>query len=204
MGDYWNICGCRPDGGHGRPDGQLCDKIFWKFRWKSFLFKNCVWTEDTVVWTMARLLQVISIQGLARPDHDRQSSGRVYLNCDSCLKETRVRTGYHIVRMVDRSSLYWNLERIWSWLSIERRPDGLLSRPDGCKLDRNFSNQWRVQTEMHVVRMDVAWSVWHLEGMALRPDEWNSWHMGVRMGWHIVRTTDRESKIFWLWSTSEW
>jgi hypothetical protein len=25
-----------------RPDGQLCDRIFWKFRWKSFLFKTCV------------------------------------------------------------------------------------------------------------------------------------------------------------------
>jgi hypothetical protein len=38
-------------------------------------------------------------------------SGRSYLNCDSCLKETRVLTGYHIVQMVDRSSLSWNLER---------------------------------------------------------------------------------------------
>jgi len=26
----------------GRPDGQLCDRIFQKFCWKSFLFKTCV------------------------------------------------------------------------------------------------------------------------------------------------------------------
>jgi hypothetical protein len=47
----------------------------------------------------------------ARPDHSCQTSGRSYLNCDSCLTETRVRTGYHIVRTVDWSSLSWNLER---------------------------------------------------------------------------------------------
>jgi hypothetical protein len=57
---------------------------------------------------------------LKRPDGDiwiailalrRRTSGRWYLNCNSCLKETHVRTGYHIVQMVDRSSLSWNLER---------------------------------------------------------------------------------------------
>jgi hypothetical protein len=59
----------------------------------------------------------------------------------------------------------------------------LLRRPDGCKLDRNFSTQWRVQTEMHVVRTDDAWSDWRSDGMALRPDGWNSCQMGVRTGW---------------------
>jgi hypothetical protein len=58
----------------------------------------------------------------------------------------------------------------------------LLRRPDGCKLDRNFSTQWRVQTEMHVVRTDDAWSDWRSDGMALRPDGWNSCQMGVRTG----------------------
>jgi hypothetical protein len=36
-----------------------------------------------------------------RPDHSCQMSGRFILNCDSCLKEIRARTGYHIVRTVD-------------------------------------------------------------------------------------------------------
>jgi hypothetical protein len=31
-----NIPGHRPDGGHGRPDGQLCDKIFQKNRGEIF------------------------------------------------------------------------------------------------------------------------------------------------------------------------
>jgi hypothetical protein len=36
-----------------------------------------------------------------RSDHNCQTSGRSNLNCDSCLMETHVRTGYHIVRTVD-------------------------------------------------------------------------------------------------------
>jgi hypothetical protein len=36
-----------------------------------------------------------------RPDHSCQMSGRSILNCDSCLTEIRVRTGYHIVQTVD-------------------------------------------------------------------------------------------------------
>jgi hypothetical protein len=46
----------------------------------------------------------------------------------------------------------------------------LLRRLDGSKLDRNFSTQWRVRTEMHVVRIDDAWSDWRSNGMARRPD----------------------------------
>jgi hypothetical protein len=36
-----------------------------------------------------------------RPDHSCQMSGRFILNCDSCLTEIRVLTGYHIVWTVD-------------------------------------------------------------------------------------------------------
>jgi hypothetical protein len=36
-----------------------------------------------------------------RPDHSCQMSGRFILNCDSCLTEIRVRTGYHIFRTFD-------------------------------------------------------------------------------------------------------
>jgi hypothetical protein len=35
------------------------------------------------------------------PDHNCQTSGRSILNCDTCLTEIRVRTGYHIVRTID-------------------------------------------------------------------------------------------------------
>jgi hypothetical protein len=46
----------------------------------------------------------------------------------------------------------------------------LLKRPDGWKLDRTFSTQWRVRTERHIIRTDDAWSVWSPDGMARRPD----------------------------------
>jgi len=36
-----------------------------------------------------------------RPHHSSQMSGRFILNCDSCLTEISVRTGYHIIRTVD-------------------------------------------------------------------------------------------------------
>jgi hypothetical protein len=35
-------------------------------------------------------------------------------------------------------------------------------------------------------------SVWCPDGVKRRPDGWNSKQMGVRTGWHIVRTADRE------------
>jgi len=96
---------------------------------------------------------------------------------------TDVRTGYHIVRTVESVFPYLNLERIWSWSSTDRRPDVLLRCLDGWKLDRNFSTQWRVRMEMHVVRTDDAWSDWRSDGMACRSDVWNSGQMGVRTGW---------------------
>jgi hypothetical protein len=36
---------------------------------------------------------------------------------------------------------------------------------------------------MHVVRTDDAWSDWHLDGMAHRPDGWNGGQMDVWTGW---------------------
>jgi hypothetical protein len=135
---------------HGRPDGQLYDRIFRDFCGENL---SCIRTssvrDGSIVRTDACPLQVISITGFARPDHGAgvsgrlnfnmqipylmrvrpdhegdtsrrlksnqqlpytmhqrpnhncQMSGRFILNCDSCLTEIRIHTGYHIVRMVD-------------------------------------------------------------------------------------------------------
>jgi hypothetical protein len=72
----------------------------------------------------------------------------------------------------------------------------LLKRTDGCKLDRTFSTQWRVQTERHVFWTDDSWSVWSPDGMVRRPDGWNSDKWASERDGSIVRTTDRELKIF--------
>jgi hypothetical protein len=37
---------------------------------------------------------------------------------------------------------------------------------------------------MSVVRTYDAWSIWRPDGMARRPNGWNSGQMGVRKGWH--------------------
>jgi hypothetical protein len=68
----------------------------------------------------------------------------------------------------------------------------LLKRPDGCKLDRTFSTQWRVWTERHVIRTDDTWSVWSPDGMARRPDVWDSDRWASRWDGSNVRTADRE------------
>jgi hypothetical protein len=72
----------------------------------------------------------------------------------------------------------------------------LLKRSDGCKLDRIFSTQWRVRMERHIVRTDDAWSVWSRDGMARFPDGWNSDRWSSGWDGSIVRTADRELKIF--------
>jgi hypothetical protein len=72
----------------------------------------------------------------ARSDDGRLASGRLNLNCDSCLKEKRVRTKIHVVRTVAAIFPYIILEGIRNL--IEGRPDGLLSRPDGCKLEQKL------------------------------------------------------------------
>jgi hypothetical protein len=59
----------------------------------------------------------------------------------------------------------------------------LLSCPNGCNLDRNFSTQRKVRMEMHVVRTDDAWSDWRPDGMARHLDGWNYGQMDVRAGW---------------------
>jgi hypothetical protein len=115
----------------------------------------------------------------ARPDRCWLTSGRWYLNCDSCLIYERVRTVYH-------SSHILNLEWIWSWSITDGRPYGLLRCPDGCKLEQNLFD-----------------TVEGPDGKTHRPDGWNSWQMGVQTRWYVVRTADRESKIVYHFRSAE-
>jgi len=47
----------------------------------------------------------------ARLDHERQASGWLKLNCDSCLMYEHVRMGIHVIRTVAAIFPYMNLER---------------------------------------------------------------------------------------------
>jgi len=107
----------------------------------------------------------------ARPDHGCQTSGRSYLNCDSCLTETRVRTGYYIVRTDDWSSLSWNLERnqklieYWEASGDAAETSGRMQA--GTETSRYSMGSGQNE---HFVRTDDA-------GLS-----------SVRTGWHVVWT----------------
>jgi hypothetical protein len=56
---------------------------------------------------------------------------------------------------------------------------------------------------MHVIWTDDAWSNWRSDGIARRPDGWNSGQMGVRMGWHNRPDGWQGTKKFCLESSAE-
>jgi hypothetical protein len=168
MSVWLDKTGRRPDGGH-RPSGRTTVRPkFWKFRWRSFLFegrvrtvRHCrpdsrtsaasnfhieasrVQTGGTVVRT-ADLMQAISISDACASGPWWQVSGRLDLNCNTCLMDERVRMGYHVVRKVAAIFPYLCLERnLEAWSNTEDRPDGMLNRPDGCKLEQFEASQHR-------------------------------------------------------------
>jgi hypothetical protein len=107
-----------------------------------------------------------------------------------------VRTRNHVVRTVYQSS------HIWTWKEYEADRSLMDVRTD-ASWNRSFSIQWRVRTERYVVRTDDAGLSGIRTGWTRRPDGWNSRQMGVRTGWHFIRTADRESEIFYLFRSAE-
>jgi hypothetical protein len=150
MGVRQNMPGGRLDGEPWPSGRTTVRQDFQKFSRRNLSYiRTSSGRDGSIVGTNARPLQVISITGLARPDHgvgasgwlnfntqfaylmpvrpdhegemsgplksnrqlpytmhqrpdqSCQTSGRSILNCDSCLTEIRVRTGYHIVWTVD-------------------------------------------------------------------------------------------------------
>jgi len=111
-------------------------------------------------------------------------SGRLYLNCDSCLVYECVQTGIHVVRTVASIFPYLNLERkSKADRSLDVVRMGCWDVRTDASWNRSFSMQWRVWTEIHVVRTNDAWSVWasgrlelwtdeRPDGLTRRPDCW--------------------------------
>jgi hypothetical protein len=106
-----------------------------------------------------------------RPNHSCQTSRRSYLNCDSCLKETRVRTRYHIVQTVDWSSLSWNLERNQKlnkyWEASRHAAETSGRMQAGTETSRYSMGSGRNE---HFIQTDDS-------GLS-----------SVQTGWHVVRT----------------
>jgi len=154
---------CRPDGGHRLSERTTVRPKFQKFRRKSLLFESRVRTvrhcrpdsrtsaarnfhiEASPVRTRrmgiqtVNLMQAISISGPCW-----LSSGRLDLNCDTCLMDERIRTWIHVVHTVAAIFQYLCLKRNpEAWSNTEGRPNGLLNRPDVCKLEQFEASRHR-------------------------------------------------------------
>jgi len=162
----WTVRHSRPDGrtsaasnfhirlsrvqtnGDGRPDGWSSTRNF------------------HICGTRVRTVEVKSAISISveRASGPWQTDVRtVEFELGTCLMETRVRTGNHVIRTVEAIFPYLHLERIGSLIDYcDVRTD--------ASWNRSFSIQWRVPTEIHVVWTDDAWSV------------------GVQTVWHVVRT----------------
>jgi hypothetical protein len=72
------------------------------------------------------------------------SSRRLNFECATCLMVERVWTGIHIVWMAATIFPYLCFgKKSHSWSKSECRPDVLLKRPDGCKLEQFEASRHR-------------------------------------------------------------
>jgi hypothetical protein len=164
MSVWLDKTGRRPNGGHRSSRRTTMRLKFQKFRWRSFLFESHVRTvvhccpdgrtsaasnfhikaprvrTRRMVVLMVDEMHAISISDARASGPCWLTSGRLDLNCDTCLMDERLRTGFHIVRTV---------AAIFPYLCFERNPEAwsnIESRPDGCKLEQFEASQHRGRT----------------------------------------------------------
>jgi hypothetical protein len=129
-------------------------------------------TKGMVIQTID-LMHAISISDAHASGPWRLASGRLDFECDTCLMDERVWMGIHIVQMVAAIFSYLCFGRkSHSWSNIECRPDVLLKRPDGCKLEQ-FEASWhrgRSGRKVLVVWTDDAVNSGHPDSISRRPD----------------------------------
>jgi hypothetical protein len=163
----------------GRPDGQLCDQNFEIFAENLSCLRAASGRWGTVVRTVARLLQIISLLRLrtsgpwgwpsgrlifytqflyllyARPDHGRSTSGWLSLNCKLALRSSASRRESTSSGRLQQSShiCFWkenlNLDQTLRVVRTSR----WVVRTD-TSWNRSFSIQRRIRTENHIVRTD--------------------------------------------------
>jgi hypothetical protein len=89
--------------------------------------------------------------------------------------DERVQTGMYNVRMVAAIFPYLCFgKKSHSWSNTECRPDVLLKRPGGCKLEQFEASRHRGRSrrKVFVVWTDDAWIVGLPYGISHRPDGW--------------------------------
>jgi hypothetical protein len=190
----------RLDGNHGPSGRTTVRPKFQKFRWKSFLFESRIQTvlpcrpdgctslasnfhiEASRVRTggmavrMVDLMHAISIFDSRESGPCWLASGRMDLNCDTCLMDERVRTGIHDVQTVTA---------IFPYLCLERNPEALIEhwKSSGRAAEtsgrmqaggvQSFSTQRKVRMESF--RRPDEWmlrTLWRPDGNPHCPDGW--------------------------------
>jgi hypothetical protein len=93
-----------------------------------------------------------------------------------------------------------NLKLIDHWWTSGRAAERSRWMQDGTEASRHSVGSGR---KRYVVQTDDAGLSGIRSWWTCRPDGWNNGQMGVRTGWHVVRTADRESEIFYLFRSAE-
>lgn len=131
-----------------------------------------VWTRGLVVRTVD-LMHAISISNARVSERRGLTFGRLDIECNTCLMDERVRTGFHVVRMVAAIFSYLCFGRkSHTWSNTECRPDVLLKRPDGCKLEQFEASRHRGRSgrKVLIIRTDDALIVGRPDGISRRSD----------------------------------
>jgi len=139
-----------------RPDGRISAA-------RNFHMKaSHIWTKGMVV-QMVDQMHSISISVAHAFGQWRLAFGRLDFECDTCLRDERVRMGIHIVRTIAAIFPYLCFGRkSHSWSNTECRPDVLLKHPDRCKLElfEASGHRGRFGQKVLVVRTDDALDSW--------------------------------------------
>jgi hypothetical protein len=196
MGDCCNMYG-------RRPDGQLCDRLFQKFRWKSFLFKSRVrtvrhWRPDSRMSATSNFhirLRASGPRGMCASGPweadvqtvEVESAISMLVACASRPRMTDVRTVIFELRF---------LPYLWA------RSDGKPHRPDNVsifpysELGKNLKlidHWWTSGRAVEMSgRMQAGTEASRYSGGSRRKDTSSGWMMLVCLafgrGWHVVWT----------------
>jgi hypothetical protein len=162
MGDCFDKARRRPDGGHGLSGWTTVQPEFLDFQWKSFLFESRVRTVrhcrlDSCTSAASNFLikaSRVRTKGMTVRTVDLLQAISISTEHSSGPWQTGVRTvgfelrflPYGVARLdenprrLDGCSnlpLFELGKKIWSSIT-ESRPDGLLTRPNGCKLEQKL------------------------------------------------------------------
>jgi hypothetical protein len=139
-----------------RPDGRTLAAR--NFHTKAWRFRTITYAIRTV-----NLMHTISIYEAHASGLWKLSSERLNFECMTCLMNERVRTEIHIVRMVAAVFPYLCFgKKYHSWSNIEWRPDVLLKRSDGCKLEQFEASRHRGRSGRMMLGQLSVWMKYHV------------------------------------------